>query len=336
MSNDSLAVTSALVTMLALGIYIALDGFDLGVGMLLPFARGQGERDQMIESIEPVWDGNETWLILAGVSLWAAFPVAYGTLLPAFYIELVVMLLCLGLRGVSFEFRQSSETHRAAWDSIFAIGSTGATACQGVILAGLVNGVPVERSGTDMVYRFAGSSLDAIRPMALLGVLTLILAYAMLGAAWLRLKTTGLLRTRSEQSHVRAALTFMVSVFVLAFFAHSTVDRFRAGLDEHAITASALAVVAMVSLALALRGKSDGHYLGYYAWSALAVVAALLIVASGLWPAIVPYDISLLDAAAPRASQAFMLIGTACVLPVILAYSYLAYWVFRKRVGPVT
>src|SRR5579864_9547207 len=179
-----LTLASASFLAFALTLYVILDGFDLGVGILLLFQPAQAPRDHMVDSITPTWDGNETWIIMAGVTLLAAFPIAYSILLPAFYLPVILMLLALGFRGVSFEFRVQSIGHRRAWDVAFAVGSLVAAFMQGVILGGLVQGVTVQNQ------QFAGSVLDIVRPLPLLSGITLPIGYAVLGAGWLRLKSS--------------------------------------------------------------------------------------------------------------------------------------------------
>ncbi len=178
-----LPLISAFFLAFALTLYVILDGFDLGVGILLLFQRTVESRDHMVDSITPTWDGNETWIIMAGVTLLAAFPVAYSILLPAFYLPVVLMLLALGFRGVSFEFRAQTERHRHKWDTAFALGSVVAALMQGLILGGLMQGVTVQNQ------RFAGSVLDIIRPFPIISGVTLLFGYAVLGAGWLKLKS---------------------------------------------------------------------------------------------------------------------------------------------------
>src|SRR6266568_6165835 len=178
-----LPLLSASFLAFTLTLYVMLDGFDLGVGILLLFQPAMAARDHMVDSITPTWDGNETWIIMAGVTLLAAFPVAYSVLLPAFYLPIILMLLALGFRGVSFEFRAQTERHRHKWDTAFALGSVVAAFMQGLILGGLMQGVTVQNQ------RFAGNVLDIIRPFPIISGVTLLFGYAVLGAGWLKLKS---------------------------------------------------------------------------------------------------------------------------------------------------
>src|SRR5450631_939748 len=194
----------------AVAMYVILDGFDLGIGILLPFARNESERDQMMRSVAPFWDGNETWLVLGGGGLWVAFPKAYAVIMPAFYLPMIVMLLALVFRGVAFEFRTVSLS-KIWWNRAFAIGSALAAFSQGVILGGLIEGVPV-RDGA-----YAGGALHWATPFALLCGLALIAGYGLLGATWLAMKTEGPVATRARvqsRQFLIAVLMFMVAVSI--------------------------------------------------------------------------------------------------------------------------
>ncbi len=184
----------------AVALYVILDGFDLGIGILFPFAAEEHERDQMMNSVAPYWDGNETWLVLGGGGLWVAFPHAYAVIMPAFYLPVIVMLLALVFRGVAFEFRWLAQSSRKYWNFAFAAGSTLAAFCQGVILGGLVSGIRVENG----VY--AGGPLEFATPFAALCGLAVVTGYALLGATWLVLKTDGAVAARARiQAKVAAA-----------------------------------------------------------------------------------------------------------------------------------
>ena len=176
----------------AVAIYVILDGFDLGIGILFPFAREEQEQDQMINSIAPFWDGNETWLVLGGGGLWVAFPRAYAVVMPALYLPVIVMLLALVFRGVAFEFRSVAVTSKKYWNFAFAGGSTLAAFCQGLILGGLIQGIRVENGA------FAGGAFDFATPFALLCGLGVIAGYALLGACWLVMKTEGEVAARAR------------------------------------------------------------------------------------------------------------------------------------------
>src|SRR5712672_3557144 len=196
-----LPLVSACFLVFALTMYVILDGFDLGVGILLLFQPAAASRDHMVDSITPTWDGNETWIIMAGVTLLAAFPVAYSILLPAFYLPIILMLLALGFRGVSFEFRVQSKQHRRKWDVAFAVGSLVAALMQGLILGGLMQGVTVQN------LHFAGSVLDIFRPLPVISGIALEFGYAILGGGWLKLKSNLSLQTFANRS-IRVSAPF--------------------------------------------------------------------------------------------------------------------------------
>src|ERR1700736_841728 len=191
----------------AVAMYVILDGFDLGIGILFPFAKSERERDQMMNSVAPFWDGNETWLVLGGAGLMIAFPLAYSIILPSFYLPVIIMLLALVFRGVAFEFRWIGVTSKRHWTLAFAAGSALAAFCQGLILGGLIQGIKVKNGA------FAGSAFDWATPFAVLCGLGLVAGYALLGATWLVMKTEGRV---AERARAEARLLLLV---VLAFMA---------------------------------------------------------------------------------------------------------------------
>src|SRR5713101_9027678 len=204
-----LPLVSACFLGFALVLYMILDGFDLGVGILLLFQPAMASRDHMIDSITPTWDGNETWIIMAGVTLLAAFPIAYSILLPAFYLPVILMLLALGFRGVTFEFRVQSKLHRRGWGVAFAVGSLVAAFMQGLVLGGLIQGVKVENQ------HFAGSVLDVVHPLPIISGLALPFGYAVLGGGWLKLKSNLSLQTFANRS-IRVSARFFAILFGIA------------------------------------------------------------------------------------------------------------------------
>src|SRR5207248_2835563 len=202
-----LPVIWAAIIGLAVAMYVILDGFDLGVGILFPFAESEHQRDQMMNSVAPFWDGNETWLVLGGAGMIVAFPLAYSIILPALYLPVILMLLALVFRGVAFEFRWIGVTSKPHWTFAFAAGSTLAAFCQGLILGGLIQGIKVENSA------FAGGAFDFATPFALLCALGVVAGYALLGACWLVMKTEGAVADRARR-HAKLLL-----IAVLAFMA---------------------------------------------------------------------------------------------------------------------
>ena len=308
--------------------YVLFDGFDLGVGMLYGLAPRSEWRSVIMRSILPVWDGNETWLVLGGLGLLAAFPLAFAIIIPAVYFPIIIMLLALVFRGVAFEFRFKSPLAQRFWDTGFSIGSAIATLAQGVVLGTFIQGFKV--SGR----QFAGSSLDWVSPFAALTAVSLVCGYGLLGAGWLIIKTGGELQAWSR----RAARVCLVGV-VLAIAA---VSIWTPLLDERVahrwfslpnlfwlLPIPVLTALVAISIWLAL--DRDNEF-----WPFLSAVLLFLLsflgIAVSLWPFIVPYQYTLWQAAADESTQAFLLIGTLLLIPIILVYTAWSYWVFRGKV----
>lgn len=320
-----LPLLSALFTAFALAMYVLLDGFDLGVGSLLLLQPDERLRDHMVDSITPTWDGNETWLIMAGVALLAAFPIAYGILLPAFYIPLVLMLLALGLRGVSFEFRYQVQKRRRSWDIAFGLGSIIATLMQGLMVGALLRGVTVSGEG------FGGSVFDVFHPFEVLVAVAVLTGYMVLGAGWLRLKGTLALRAAATNTLRRATPVFLLLSGATWISAAIVQPGIRLAWTAHRPALALLCVLFVVDLLMILRAvgrQSDGLPF------ALALIAFGLGVA-GLgflvFPDIVPFRLSLWQAASGTLSHVFLLVGAIIVAPIVLTYSAFAYRVFRGK-----
>jgi cytochrome d ubiquinol oxidase subunit II len=324
--TTSLPLASALFAAFALTLYVLLDGFDLGVGALLLIQPDETQRDRMVDAIMPTWDGNETWLIMAGVTLLAAFPIAYGVLLPAFYLPLIVMLLALGLRGVSFEFRYQADRDRRFWDRLFGVGSIVAALAQGLIVGGLLQGVDVVEG-----ERFAGSVFDVFQPFALLTALSVLVGYTVLGGGWLHLKGIGPLRTFSEGVLRRATPVFVVLAAAVCIAAARIQPGVRASWSAHevpliVIVALFLIVAAVLMRVIGLRPDGRPFFLGL-ALFALGVAGLGITI----FPDIVPFRLSLWAAASSTLSHVFLLAGAVVVTPVVLAYSAFSYRVFRGK-----
>jgi cytochrome d ubiquinol oxidase subunit II len=279
----------------------------------------------MVDSITPTWDGNETWLILAGVTLLAAFPLAYGILMPALYVPLFVMLLSLGLRGVSFEFRVQSMGLRPHWDRVFAAGSLLAALMQGLVVGTLLQGVAVQ--GT----RYAGGPFEFMHPLPLICSVGLAISYMVLGAGWLCLK--GNARIEGFARHCLRWLVpaQLIVTFVALVYAVASVAELRGAIllqrTTFLVIGSAGAVVTVSILPSLRSGKKSLPFLLGLA-SFLVAIAAL---GGIVFPYIVPFRLTLWDAAAPRLSQLFVLVGASIVTPVVITYSLFAYWVFRGK-----
>jgi cytochrome d ubiquinol oxidase subunit II len=308
-------------------IYVALDGFDLGVGMLHGLVQ-PSQRETVMNSIGPFWDGNETWLILGGVGLLAAFPVAFAIIIPAVYFPILIMLLALVFRGVAFEFRFKQVRLRRLWDGAFCGGSLLATFAQGVVLGSFIQGFKVEGRV------FAGSSFDFATPFALLTGVALVFGYALLGAGWLVMKTDGALQAWSRRAGrvcLVAVSCCIAAVSVWTPLASTVIAQRWFGWPNTAL----LLPLPVASLAVGLyTWRALGRDGAWQAFAASVALFALsfLGVAISLWPMIVPGHFTLWEAASPESTQAFLLVGTLVLLPVILFYTGWSYWVFRGKV----
>ena len=321
-------ILSSAFVAIALMIYVVLDGFDLGVGILLLFETEAASRDHMVDSITPTWDGNETWLIMAGVTLLASFPIAYGILLPAFYLPIIVMLLALGLRGVSFEFRMQMKQYRQRWDRVFAVGSTVAAAMQGLILGSLIQGVRTEG------LHFDGSVTDVFRPLPILSAITIVCGYSVLGSGWLNLKADGKVR-RFAAIALRFTSTAFGLLFCLAcLFAVRIQPKVGQAWSNHPTCLCILtSLFVILSGSLSVVSGKD-HPLLPFLLGLTQFVAGISGLALVVYPYIVPFGVSLFAASASPTSQKFVLFGVAAVAPIVIAYSAFAYWIFRGRTPP--
>jgi cytochrome d ubiquinol oxidase subunit II len=313
----------------AVALYVILDGFDLGVGMLFPFAKDDRERSQMMASIAPFWDGNETWLVMGGAGLLVAFPLAYAILMPALYLPVIVMLLALVFRGVAFEFRELG-ARKSLWSAVFAGGSAVAALSQGVILAGMIQGIRVENGA------FAGGALDWATPFALLCALGVPCGYALLGATWLVMKTDGPVAERARTQAkplLVAVLLFVAAVSLWTPFAFPRIAERWFSLPNILYLWPVPLLTALTAL-VAWRALVRGRSATPFACSIGLFLLGYLGLVISSFPYLVPPSLTIWDTAAAPTSQSFMLIGTLVLLPVILAYTAYVYWVFRGRIGP--
>ena len=316
-----------LLLALAVCYYVVFDGFDLGVGMLYGFAAEESRRE-MMESIAPVWDGNETWLVFGGLSLLAAFPLAFAIIIPAVYFPILIMLLALVFRGVAFEFRFKHARLRRFWDRAFCGGSIVATFAQGMVLGSFIQGFKVDGR------HFAGTSFDFATPFALLTGLALIAGYGLLGAAWLVLKTEGDLQEwarRAGRLCLVAVLMGILTVSVWTPLANTDIARRWFSWPDILLLSPVPVVTAAIAVgewyALARR-----YELAPFLGAVALFMMSFLGIGISLWPMIVPYHYTLWEAASSPSTQAFLLIGTLFLLPVILMYTAWSYWVFRGKV----
>ena len=313
----------------AVFMYVFLDGFDLGVGILFPFAREHRHRDVMMNSLAPFWDGNETWLVLGGGGLFAAFPLAYAIIMPALYLPLIVMLLALVFRGVAFEFRFKAVRSRAIWDSAFALGSTVAAFAQGIVLGTFIQGIPVEGR------QFAGGPFDWLTPFALLTGVSLVVGYALLGAAWLARKTEAELQDWSfalMPGLMAAVMAAVGAVSIWTPLLDSEIARRWFSLPN-IIWLSPVPLLVLVLAALFLRGVARRQEELPFFCAVGMFLLSYIGLAISLYPYLVPRAFTFREAAAPDVSLAMMLWGAGILLPVILAYTAYNYWVFRGKTG---
>jgi cytochrome d ubiquinol oxidase subunit II len=319
---------------LAVFVYVLLDGFDLGIGILFPFAHNAADRDLMMSSIAPVWDGNETWLVLGGGGLLAAFPLAYAILMPAMYLPIIVMLLALILRGVAFEFRARGRGFdKAFWTGAFAVGSTVAALAQGFVLGGFIHGVRAAQGS------FSGGPFDWLTPYGLLVACGLVSGYALLGAAWLVWRTSDALHGRARR-WVLATVPFVALALLGVSIATLLVDlRVAAawgighGIDWQRLGPRlTVPLLGAVGFAVVLDGLRRGSHTAPFAGSALIFVSGYAGLVASFVPYIVPYVITYRQAAAADNALALMLAGAVILLPLILGYTIWVYWLFRGKV----
>jgi cytochrome d ubiquinol oxidase subunit II len=322
-----LAIVWAFLIAFAIAAYVVMDGFDLGIGILFPAFKVGRERDQAMNAIAPVWDGNETWLVLGGGGLLAVFPLAYAIILPALYAPLIAMLLGLVFRGVAFEFRWRG--HRRLWDSGFFAGSLVATLAQGITLGALIQGIKVSGRA------YAGGWWDWLSPFSLLTGLSLVAGYALLGSAWLVWKTEG-----EEQRKSRRLAGLLLPTLLIAILAVSLATPFVEAkyFQRWFEWPGLVATVPMPLLVLATawcvhRSLRRGADHGPFLWSLLLFALTMVGLAISIWPDVIPGRLTIWQAAAPATSQAFVLVGALLLLPLILAYTAWSYWVFRGKVG---
>jgi cytochrome d ubiquinol oxidase subunit II len=335
MSLDLPLVWAAIIAVAVL-MYVLLDGFDLGIGILFPFAASPRERDVMMDSVAPIWDGKETWLVLGGGGLFAAFPFAYAVLMPALYAPILTMLLALILRGVAFEFRHHGRDRgRRFWTVAFTTGSLVATLSQGLVLGGFIQGVKL--SGRT----FAGGAFDWATPYSALVAVGLVAGYALLGATWLVWRTEGELQARARRWAALAAgavALLLAAVSAATLLVHARVAA-RWGYTGHGFDLARLAprlpipLLGLIGLALIAAGLRRRAHVTPFLGAWLVFLSGYLGLAAGFFPSIVPYDLSFRAAASADNALGLMLVGVVILLPAILGYTVWVYWLFRGKVG---
>ncbi len=325
-----LALIWAAIVAFAVLTYVVLDGFDLGIGVLFPLAETNRDRDIMMNSVAPVWDGNETWLVMGGGGLFAVFPLAYAVILPALYMPITVMLLALVFRGVAFEFRWRAKETQRIWDWAFTGGSITAAMMQGISLGALVQGIEI----SDRAY--AGGWWDWLTPFSILVGVAVVIGYSLLGSTWLVLKTTGALQAKMKKIAFNtgvATLTLAGIVSLLTPFQDPIY--FERWFAWPGVIFSALmpALVVLTTWCL-FDGLRKGKELSPFLSALALFVICFIGIGISFFPYLVPPSLTIYAAAAPQKSLEFALIGTVVLVPIILAYTAYAYWVFRGKVDP--
>jgi cytochrome d ubiquinol oxidase subunit II len=319
----------AFILAFAIFTYVVLDGFDLGIGIMFPFLQPGRHRDQAMNSVAPVWDGNETWLVLGGGGLLAAFPLAYAIILPALYAPIIAMLLALIFRGVAFEFRWRDLSHQKLWDVSFAGGSMLAAFSQGIALGALLQGIAVDGRS------YSGGWWDWMSPFSVLTGVSLIAGYALLGSTWLIMKTESSLQEhafRGARASGIATIICIASVSLATPFLEEAYYQHWFAWPHVLFTAQVPLLVAIVTMALAVSLRKRYERLPFVL--ALALFALSLTgLGISIFPDIVPGRITIHDAAAPESSLLFMLVGAGILIPIVLAYTSYSYWIFRGKVA---
>ncbi|CAB3779554.1 Cytochrome bd-I ubiquinol oxidase subunit 2 [Paraburkholderia ultramafica] len=315
---------------IALGIllYVVLDGFDLGTGIIYPFFPDAHERDLIMGTLAPIWDGNETWLVLGGAALFGVFPVVYSAVLSALYLPLVFMLACLILRGVSLELRSKSRRTKNLWDLAFIGGSAGATFFQGISLGAYLQGIPAQNGV------FVGDAFGWLTPFSMLTGLGLVATYALLGCCWLIAKTEGDLQRRLHRMVWPLTLVLLAFIALVSIWTplqqHNVAARwFESDWFDRMLPAPFLVVICAVLMRRAARVRRDTQ--PFVLALALVVLGYAGLLAT-IWPYAIPSSVTLWQAAAPHSTQVFTLVGAVVILPIIFAYSAFGYWVFRGKV----
>jgi cytochrome bd ubiquinol oxidase subunit II len=327
---ELLPVLLALLLGFTVVMYVVLDGFDLGIGMLFPFYPQEHDRDLVMNSVAPFWDGNETWLVLGGVTLWTAFPKAFSIIMPAVYIPVIVLLLALIFRGVAFEFRWVAKPRQRKWDIAFAAGSTLAAFAQGLVLAAILEEIPVHEG------QFAGAPFWWLSPFAVMCGLGVVAGYALLGAAWLMLKTSGPVEERARELGAPLLLTLVAFIVVVSVWTPLQFQR----VADRWFALPNLFFLAPVPIATALfawlcwRGIQKGGTLLPFVGAVMIFLLAFIGLVVSNVPYLVPPTLTVWDAASHPSSQMFYLVGAAILVPMIVGYTVVVFYLFRGKLKP--
>ncbi len=324
-----LSLIWAVIIFFGVMMYVVMDGFDLGIGMLYPFVPDRHDRDVMMNTVAPVWDGNETWLVLGGAGLLAAFPLAYSVVLSALYLPLIFMLLGLIFRGVAFEFRfKANDRERHVWDKAFICGSLVAAFFQGVSLGAYIDGIKV--SGRT----FSGGPLDWLQPFPLFCGVGVVVAYTVLGSTWLIMKTEGKLHERMLELTGKLAWVLLAVIAVISIWTPLSQPRIaeRWFSLPNLLWFSPVPLLVAFAMYRLIRSLQQHAHLAPFMYTLALVFLGYSGLAISVWPNIVPPDISIWDASSPPQSQGFALVGALFIIPFILMYTVWAYYVFRGKV----
>ncbi|MBX2837172.1 MAG: cytochrome d ubiquinol oxidase subunit II [Gammaproteobacteria bacterium] len=311
-------------------IYVVLDGFDLGIGILFPFAKSEADKDLMMNSVAPVWDGNETWLVLGGGGLFAVFPLAYAIIMPALYIPITLMLLALVCRGVSFEYRWRTTHGKWIWDAAFFGGSFLAALCQGISLGALVQGIETHNRA------YSGGWFDWLTPFSILTGVALVVGYALLGATWLILKTENELQRQMSRYAWKLGITILVMIGVISLLTpfQNPVYFDRWFNLPGTLWTMFVPLLLFIFGWLFFTGLNSGNDLQPFLATLGFFILSFVGLCISFFPMMVPPTLSLWDAAAPDESLSFALVGAVILLPIILLYTAYAYWVFKGKMDP--
>ena len=324
-----LSLLWALIIIFGIMMYVIMDGFDLGIGILFLTIQGKEERDVMMNTVAPVWDGNETWLVLGGAGLFGAFPLAYSVLLSALYLPLIFMLLGLIFRGVAFEFRfKASDHNRHWWDKAFIGGSIVATFCQGLALGAFIDGIPVANNS------YAGGSLDWLRPFPIFCGFALLVAYAQLGSTWLIMKTEGELQAEMYRYSSYLIWILLIAIAIISAWTpliHSEIAQRWFSLPNlfYFLPVPALLLFSFFATLITLAHRAT---VTPFMLSLLVIFLGYSGLGISVWPNIIPPSVTIWQAASPVQSQLFALIGALFILPFVLMYTAWSYYVFRGKV----
>ena len=318
------------IVIIAIGvfIYVVLDGFDLGIGILFPFIKDQQERDVMMNTVAPVWDGNETWMVLGGAGLFAAFPMVYSAVLSALYLPIILMVIALIFRGVAFEFRFKANRTKYLWDAAFIGGSVLSSFLQGVILGAYIQGIHV------IDGRYAGGGLDWLTPFSVFTGFGVIIVYAALGCGWLIMKTEMRLQTSMYRLMPKLIMTLLlvfIAVSVYTPLAHPVIAArwFNA---HQLLYFSPVPILVVVFTYLTIKACQKQQESMPFLYTLALVFLAYTGFLISIFPYVIPPSITIWEAAAPANSQLFALIGALILIPIIIIYTIMAYWVFRDKV----